>query len=551
MTDKIDTQCTEIAATVEKLEKLNAIGIALSAERHIPTLLEMILRELKQMLGADGGTIYMLKDNHLHFNTVLNTSLNIYLGGVKGKPVTLPPIPLYQANGEPNYTTVAACCALKGETINIPDAYRTEGFDFAGMREFDRLNGYHSRSFLTVPMKNHEEEVIGVVQLINAKDDSGQIIPFSPFAQRIAESLASQAAIAITNQQLINEFRELFEAFIKVIAEAIDEKSEHTGQHCRRVPVLTMMLAEAACNTKSGVFKDFTMTEEELYELKIAGLLHDCGKVTTPVHVIEKATKLQTIYDRIGLIDTRFAALKKDLEIELLQKKIAVLEGKADYSIADLEKEYAAKVAQLESDRQFLRHCNIGSEYMSDDLKERVKAIGQYQWWDFDGNQQNFLTEDEIYNLNITKGTLTKEEREIINRHIVVTIKMLESLPYPKNLRRVPEYAGGHHERMDGKGYPRGLTREQMSIPARMMGIADIFEALSASDRPYKPGKKLSECLHILGKMKLDNHIDPDLFDLFIREKVYLKYAQMFLPPEQIDEVDESKIPGYNPTIIQ
>ncbi|MCS6960778.1 MAG: HD domain-containing phosphohydrolase [Pseudanabaenaceae cyanobacterium SKYGB_i_bin29] len=551
MTDKIDTQCTEIAATVEKLEKLNAIGIALSAERHIPTLLEMILRELKQMLGADGGTIYMLKDNHLHFNTVLNTSLNIYLGGVKGKPVTLPPIPLYQANGEPNYTTVAACCALKGETINIPDAYRTEGFDFAGMREFDRLNGYHSQSFLTVPMKNHEEEVIGVVQLINAKDDSGQIIPFSPFAQRIAESLASQAAIAITNQQLINEFRELFEAFIKVIAEAIDEKSEHTGQHCRRVPVLTMMLAEAACNTKSGVFKDFTMTEEELYELKIAGLLHDCGKVTTPVHVIEKATKLQTIYDRIGLIDTRFAALKKDLEIELLQKKIAVLEGKADYSIADLEKEYAAKVAQLESDRQFLRHCNIGSEYMSDDLKERVKAIGQYQWWDFDGNQQNFLTEDEIYNLNITKGTLTKEEREIINRHIVVTIKMLESLPYPKNLRRVPEYAGGHHERMDGKGYPRGLTREQMSIPARMMGIADIFEALSASDRPYKPGKKLSECLHILGKMKLDNHIDPDLFDLFIREKVYLKYAQMFLPPEQIDEVDESKIPGYNPTIIQ
>ncbi|MFN3362081.1 MAG: HD domain-containing phosphohydrolase [Pseudanabaenaceae cyanobacterium] len=551
MTAQVDPHCLEMASNVEQLEKLNSIGIALSAERHIPTLLEMILRELKQMLGADGGTIYMLKDNHLHFNTVLNTSLNIYLGGVKGKPVNLPPIPLYQANGEPNYSTVAAYCALKGETINIADAYRAEGFDFAGMREFDRLNGYHSQSFLTVPMKNHEGEVIGVVQLINAQDENGNIVAFSPFAQRIAESLASQAAIAITNQQLLTEFRQLFEGFIAAIAEAIDEKSEHTGQHCRRVPILTMLLAEAACQTKSGVFKNFTMTEEELYELKIASLLHDCGKVTTPVHVIEKATKLQTIYDRIGLIDTRFAALKKDWEIEFLHKKIAVLEGRANYDLGELEREYQAKVAQLQTDREFLHHCNIGSEYMSDDLKERVKTIGQYQWWDFDGKQQNFLTEDEIYNLNITKGTLTKEEREIINRHIVVTIKMLESLPYPKNLRRVPEYAGGHHERMDGKGYPKGLTREQMSIPARMMAIADIFEALTASDRPYKPGKKLSECLYILGKMKLDNHIDPDLFDLFVREKVYLKYAQMFLPPEQIDEVDESKIPGYTPTVIQ
>ncbi len=543
--------CEQIATTVDQLEKLNSIGIALSAERHIPTLLEMILRKLKQMLRADGGTIYLVKDNALHFNTILNSSLDIYWGGVGGKPVDLPPIPLYREDGLPNFATVAAYCALQKETINIPDAYCAEGFDFSGPREFDRRMGYRSQSFLTVPMLNHEEEVIGVIQLINAKDENDRIKPFSARDQRIAESLASQAAIAITNQQLIQELRELFEAFISVIAQAIDEKSEHTGDHCRRVPVLTMMLAEAACRAKSGPFKDFHMTEEELYELKIASLLHDCGKVTTPVHVIEKATKLQTIFDRINLIDTRFAALQKDLEIEFLQKKIAVLEGKANYDLSVLQAEYEAKLKQLQDDRSFLHKCNIGSEFMSDQLKERVKQIGQYQWQDWEGKQQNFLTEDEIYNLNITKGTLNKEEREIINRHIVVTIKMLESLPYPKNLRRVPEYAGGHHERMDGKGYPRGLTREQMSIPARMMGIADIFEALSARDRPYKPGKPLSECLHILGKMKLDNHIDPDLFDLFIREKVYLKYAQMFLAPEQIDEVDESKIPGYNPTILQ
>jgi len=545
------TNCEQAIATVDQLEKLNSIGIALSAERHIPTLLEMILRELKQMLRADGGTVYLIKDDALHFNTMLNSSLQVYTGGVEGQPVTLPPIPLYNSKGEPNYGTVSAYCALKGETINIPDAYSAEGFDFSGTREFDRRANYRSQSFLTIPMKNHEEEVIGVIQLINAKDQNGNNVPFSEADQRIGESLASQAAIAITNQLLILEFRELFEAFISLIAQAIDEKSEHTGDHCRRVPVLTMMLAEAACRTKSGHFKDFHMTEEELYELKIAGLLHDCGKVTTPVHVIDKATKLQTIFDRINLIDTRFAALQKDLEIDLLQKKIAVLEGKGNYDLSVLQSEYEAKLKQLADDRSFLHKCNIGSEFMSDQLKERVKQIGQYQWQDWEGKQQNFLTEDEIYNLNITKGTLTKEEREIINRHIVVTIKMLESLPYPKNLRRVPEYAGGHHERMDGKGYPKGLTREQMSIPARMMGIADIFEALSARDRPYKPGKPLSECLHILGKMKLDNHIDPDLFDLFIREKVYLKYAQMFLAPEQIDEVDESKIPGYNPTILQ
>ncbi len=545
------TNCEQAIATVDQLEKLNSIGIALSAERHIPSLLEMILRELKQMLRADGGTVYLIKDDALHFNTMLNSSLQVYTGGVEGQPVTLPPIPLYNSKGEPNYGTVSAYCALKGETINIPDAYSAEGFDFSGTREFDRRANYRSQSFLTIPMKNHEEEVIGVIQLINAKDQNGNNVPFSEADQRIGESLASQAAIAITNQLLILEFRELFEAFISLIAQAIDEKSEHTGDHCRRVPVLTMMLAEAACRTKSGPFKDFHMTEEELYELKIAGLLHDCGKVTTPVHVIDKATKLQTIFDRINLIDTRFAALQKDLEIDLLQKKIAVLEGKADYDLSVLEVEYQTKLKQLKDDRLFLQQCNIGSEFMSDRLKARVEEIGKYQWQDAEGKQQNFLTKDEIYNLNITKGTLTKEEREIINRHIVVTIKMLESLPYPKNLRRVPEYAGGHHERMDGKGYPKGLTREQMSIPARMMGIADIFEALSARDRPYKKGKTLTECLHILGKMKLDNHIDPDLFDLFVREKVYLKYAQMFLAPEQIDEVDESKIPGYNPTILQ
>jgi response regulator RpfG family c-di-GMP phosphodiesterase len=295
-----------------------------------------------------------------------------------------------------------------------------------------------------------------------------------------------------------------------------------------------MMLAEAADRTKQGSLKDFHLTDKDRYELKIAGLLHDCGKITTPVHVVDKSTKLQTIYDRIHQIDTRFEVLKRDAEIAML---------KGEKTGAEMD----VYVRQLDADREFLRHCNIGTEKMQDADIARVLQIGRYQWTDTQGQRGNFLTPEEIENLTIRAGTLTAVEREIINHHIVSTIKMLDALPWPNHLKHVPEYAGGHHERMDGKGYPKGLTRDQMPIQARVMGIADIFEALTAIDRPYKEGKTLTESLTILGKFKENGHIDPDLFDVFIREKVYLAYAKQFLRPEQIDEVDESKIPGYIP----
>lgn len=533
----------------ERIEKLNAIGIALSAQKDTQSLLEMILIGAKSIINADGGTLYTVTENQeLKFEIMITDSLGIKMGGTTGRPIPFDPIPLRDTEGNPNSTMVAAYAALNNKTININDAYVAEGFDFSGTRAFDRKTKYRSKSFLTVPMPNHEGELIGVMQLINAIDNNtGEIIPFSDQAQRVAESLASQAAIALSNHKLVQEFRLLFESFIGLMAKAIDDKSPYTGGHCRRVPDLTMLLAEAACSATEGTFKDFTMSEEDLYELKIAGLLHDCGKVTTPVHVIDKSTKLETICDRIHMVDTRFEVLKRDAEIALLKHKISALESGNLANIPTLEDEYQQKILQYDRDREFLRCCNIGGEFMSDDLKQRVKAIANYTWIDATGNPAPFLSEDEIYNLNVTKGTLTPEEREIINHHIVVTIDMLEELPYPKNLRRVPEFAGGHHERMDGKGYPKGLTREQMSVQARMMGIADIFEALSARDRPYKPGKTLTECLHILGKMKLDSHIDPDLFDLFIDQKVYLTYGQNYLEPAQIDDVDLYKIPGYTP----
>lgn len=544
-----ERRVTEIKMMLDNIERLNRIGVALSSERDTSRLLEMILMGAKEIANADGGTLYTVTDDDkLKFEIMRTDSLNIAMGGTTGKDIPFPALPIYREDGTPNTGMVAAYAVINDKTVNIEDAYEAEGFDFSGTRKFDANTGYRSKSFLTIPMKNHEKEIIGVLQLLNSKDhNSGEVIAFTPQIQQLVESLASQAAIALTNQNLIEGLKALFESFITLIADAIDEKSPYTGGHCRRVPEMAMMLGKCAVEATTGPFADFSMSEKELYELRIAAWLHDCGKVTTPEYVVDKATKLATIFDRIELVDTRFEVLKNQAEVEMLRKQMDLLrKGRPDHAQV-MEVQLRAHLKQLDDDRDFIRNANIGGEFMTPEHQERVKQIAAYKYKDEKGEIQPFLTENEVYNLNIARGTLTNEERQVINNHIVVTINMLESLPYPKALRRVPEYAGGHHERMDGKGYPRGLTKEQMSIPARIMGIADIFEALTARDRPYKKAKTLSESLFILGKMMLDNHVDPDLFDIFIREKVYLTYAKQFLEPEQIDEVDESKIPGYVP----
>ena len=532
---------------LHRLKDLNEIGIALSQQRDLNSLLETILEAAKRITHADAGTLYLHEHEQrvLRFEILRNDSLKTAMGGTSGVPISFYPIQLYDGAGNPNHAMVVSHSALSGETVNIPDAYMAKGYDFSGTKKFDAKTGYRSQSFLTVPMRNHENDVIGVLQLINAQDrESGAIVPFSTDDQQLLESLASQAAIALTNRHLIEQLEALFESFIQLINTAIDDKSPYTGGHCARVPALTMMLAEAVNRTTQGPLSDFVMSDKDRRELKIAGLLHDCGKITTPVHVVDKSTKLQTLFDRIQLVDTRFEVLKRDAEIAML-REIASADGDSQ-CVETARQNYAARATQLDLDREFLRHCNVGSEAMSAEAQQRVRQIATYQWRDSDGNKCNFLSEDEVENLTIRAGTLTAAEREIINHHIDVTIKMLESLPWPRHLMNVAEYAGGHHERMDGKGYPRGLTREQMSVQARVMGIADIFEALTAKDRPYKKGKTLTESLTILGNFKLGGHIDPDLFDVFIREKVYLDYANQFLSPEQIDDVDLGKIPGVN-----
>ena len=527
---------------IRRLELVFKVGVALSAERNRDRLLEMILDEAKKLCHADGGTLYLrTEDDALRFAILRSDSLGMSLGGTTGKPIDFPVIPMYDAAGKPNTHNVATYCAVYKRTINIPDAYHASGFDFSGTVTFDRRNHYRSKSFLTIPMVNNDEQVIGVLQLINARDPvTGAIVAFQEDDERIVSALASQAAVALENRQLHDQQKELLESFIQAIAAAIDAKSHHTGAHCERVPVLTLMIAQAVIDETEGPLKDFELTEEEFYELRIAAWMHDCGKVTTPVHVIDKATKLEAIADRIHAVRSRFEVLKRDARIAHLERVLAGANESESQARCD------AEVRALEQDLEFLHRANIGREFLPPEDQRRIEQLGERKYVE-GGEERPLLSPDEVANLNISRGTLTAEERVVINRHMVETIKMLEALPFPRHLKRVPEYAGGHHEKMDGTGYPRGIYAGDMSVPARIMAIADVFEALTAQDRPYKRGLSLSEAMTIMGHMKRDNHLDPDLFDVFVRSGIYKRFGERYLPPHLLDEVDEAKLLAIKP----
>lgn len=522
---------------LEKIDRLTEIGIALSAEKNTAKLLELIMMGAKSLTHADGGTLYTVNDGKLTFEIISNDSLSIQMGGTSGKNIEFEPLPVYLDDGSENHKMAVSHCVLTGKTINIDDVYNEESYDFTGARKFDESTNYKTQSILTLPLKNHQQDIIGVLQLINSKDpDSGETTNFNAVDQQLAESLASQAAVTLTQKRLLNELQELFEAFIKMMANAIDDKSPYTGEHCRRIPVLTMMLAEAVSHTEEGPMKKFHLNDDDRYELETAAWLHDCGKVVTPEYVMDKATKLETIFDRIQLIEHRVEIILRDLEIDYLKKCIDF--EKQEKSTTELTLLYEKNREQLKNDLAFIQQLNLGEEFMPDESVNRANAIARQKWVNFKGQEIPLLNNDELLNINIRSGTLNDSEREQINHHIDATINMLESLPFPSHLKRVPEFAGGHHEHMDGTGYPKGLNRDEMSIQTRIMAIADIFEALTAADRPYKKGKKVSECLKIMDKMKQDNHIDADLYDIFVKEKIYLQYAREFLHPEQIDDLN-------------
>ncbi len=526
-----------------RFEHLTEVGRALGRERDASRLLEIILTSAARLTNADGSALYRVDEagKALTPEIVRNETLDWGPGTSLPADTALPTVPLYDERGEPNRHSVVADAALSRRSTRIADAYSVAGYDFSYVRRFDEAYGYRSRSILTVPMQDQQEQLLGVVQLVNARDVAGGVTEFTSDDQRLTEALTALAGVVVEKALLIDRLEALFKSFINLINVAIDEKSPHTSGHCQRVPELTMMLAEAAHDTDEGPLAGFRMTERDRGELWMAGLLHDCGKITTPVHVVEKVTKLQTIFDRIALVEARLEILVRDARIGALERKLA---GESSDAV---DAALAEELRALEAGHAFLRRANAGQERFADEDIAHVHEMARWRWVDHTGAVQPLLTDDEVENLTIAQGTLTAAERGVINQHIVSTIRMLESLPWPPHLRNVPEYAGGHHERVDGRGYPRGLKGDEMSWQARMMAIADIFEALTAGDRPYKSANTLSESLHILGKMCVNGHIDPDLFDVFVRKKVYLTYARRFLEPELIDTIDERTIPGYVP----
>ena len=356
--------------------RLIELGIALSAERNHNQLMEKILLGAKELTNADGGTLYLVSEDgcELQFMIMRNDSMNIALGGTTGNAIPFPPVQMQGTDGTFNYKSVVATAAVTGETINLADAYNAPGFDFSGPRAFDERTGYHSQSFLTVPLKNHDAEVVGVLQLINARTADNMTIPFSEDIVPLVEALASQAAVALDNQMLIEAQKNLFRSVLKVFASAIDAKSPYTGGHCHRVPELTNMLARAADLTEDGPFADFHLNEEEWYELEVAGGLHDCGKVTTREFVVDKATKLETIYNRIHEIRTRFEVVKRDTEIDYLKAVMAGGDEPALRAARD------ARLVQLDDDFSFIAECNIGGEFMAPEKIAQVQRIADITW---------------------------------------------------------------------------------------------------------------------------------------------------------------------------
>ena len=566
-------EVNELAATLENMKstihRFMDISRAVAAEERFEVLLPMLLRETASAADAPHGILYLADEDRLIPGATLSNGVieetpeypEVLVGDIGGE------LRLALEQHEPFHMVISQ------QPQWLPKNWIQPG-----------------QSIIIQQLLNRRKERVGVLVLARTDEIDAAQLAF-------VSTLASTASGSLETRELIAAQKNLFEAFIKMIASAIDAKSPYTGGHCERVPELTKMLARAACDATSGTYTDFKLSEADWEAVHVASWLHDCGKVTTPEYVVDKATKLETIYDRIHEVRMRFEVMKLEAKVQYLQHS---LEGRdPEKTKAELDSE----LASLDDDFYFIASCNEGGEFMAPEKVERLTRIGGRVWtrtlsdrvgisqeehlrkeatveaplpasefaladrpehvlprkardampeenpWGFKMPVPEALyNRGELHNLSIGRGTLTDEDRYKINEHIVQTIIMLSTLPFPKHLKQVPEIAGGHHEKMDGTGYPKRLSREDMSPVARMMAIADIFEALTAIDRPYKKGKVLSEALKIMSFMCKDQHIDPELFELFLRSGAYSEYAKQFMKPEQVDQVD---IEDYMPKFEQ
>jgi len=538
MLNQVVESITSLAnSQVMHIRRLTKIGESLSSETDLHKIWDMILEEAVAFTNADGATIYQLSEDgrYLDFKVLFNGTMGLRKGGVYGE-VGWPSIPLFDTDGNPRLAHIVTNVFHLKRSLCFEDVYMQDEYDISGTKKADADHNYRSKSMLTIPLKNHEDEVLGVIQIINAMDEKGEISTFSEEHITMINSLASQAAISLSNRKLIEGLELLLMQFMRSIATGIEKKSKYSSDHIMRVAMLTDMLAQKLNETTEGNYADLHFTEIELKELSMAGWMHDVGKIITPEFIMDKSTKLETILDRIDLVETRFRMMI--LLMDLLHTKLP------EEKLSELIKSQFGEdqspntiTSWLEDSLAFIKKLNIGGEFVPDPEIARVEQIAKVSI-EYCGKSYYLLSEDETNNLKIRKGTLTSDEIKQMSAHVSVTWDMLSQLSFPKKYKNVAFYASTHHEKLNGKGYPKGLTADDLPLQSRIIAVADIFEALTSSDRPYKKAKTLSESLRIMGFCVKDGDLDPDLLDFFLDSGLYMDYAKEYMQPEYIDNVD-------------
>ena len=468
------------------MERILDMCLALTSERDREALLSSILDTAMDVSNCDAGTLYLLEDDGLHFCRMVTRSQGVRQGGHDG-PITLPPVPL-----EEKY--VCSWAALHDQNINVADVRTDTHFDFTGSMRYDEMTGYRTKSMLVVPMRSDRGELIGVTQLINALDENGETIPFDPEIEMLVRAIASQAAISITNMQYAEQITVLLDSLVGALSKAIDERSHYNANHTKNM----VAFGENFLNWLEETGNSWKFDKDKRRTFLMSVSLHDVGKLVVPLEVMDKESRL----------GPGIKVVRERLRVIGLLDRMAALEGRIDE--AELEK----RNAEREDTLAFIERINRAGFLPDPDL-ERVKALAGRVYTDEDGHIQPLLTDEEADCLCIRKGTLTAEEREIMQSHVVVTGRILQEVTFPKMYAQVPKWAASHHELLNGKGYPDHITAEKIPPEVRLLTILDVFDALTARDRPYKPAMPLSKALSILHSMVEEGSVDGDILALF------------------------------------
>lgn len=484
------------------VRRLLNIGIALTAEKDYNKLLEMILSEARNITNADGGTLYICENGKLSYKIMQNSSLGIFKGG-EGEVIDIPPVEMSPSN-------VSAYCAMTREVINIPDVYNSTIFDFSGPKKFDKAMGYRTKSMLVIPLINREDKVIGVLQLINALDGQNNPIPFDKSLEDVVKSLASQAGIAVANMQYIDEIKNFFDSFVRVMASAIDERTPYNANHSRNIANLAEKFANYINKLDSGKYKDVFFSSKDIKQLVMAAWLHDIGKIVVPLEVMDKPTRLA---DSLNLLMLRLELIESKLKANYLEKIIKNPEKQEEYT-----RKWQEDTDYIREVKEFIVDVNNPAKFVDEEI---IKKLNEIRGKTFENIAEPLLTDDELENLSIPKGTLTESERKIIESHVDVCERLLMNMNFPDYLKDVPDWAVRHHELLDGTGYSKKCKGDELPIQVRILTILDIYDALTATDRPYKKGMPKEKAFQILGFMAKEGKLDGELLKIFEESKVW------------------------------